>query len=225
MSKVTAMPINWGPPPTHKAKLEASLEHMKSVSRGNAIIPTKEPKHVRINSQSMAVVPPYIRDDEEQEKYVHYTRPEISEGDSIKFSEVDVPGDGSCGIHAMVKDLTIHGRLSASEALKATELFSTDTASKKFHDAAELAAQCQLWGMGMDLVDKGTNRVTRFGAADSDYSITLIRDGTHFKAGLIGEGPNELVVEHLEQQSVAPDEFVKSVKSLGSIFGGSPILQ
>lgn len=225
MSKVTAMPINWGPPPTHKTKLEASLEHMKSVSRGNAIIPTREPKHVRINSQSMAVVPTYMRDSEENDKYVHYTRPEIVEGGEISFSEIDVPGDGSCGIHAMVKDLTVHGRLSATEALKATELFSTDTASKTFHDAAELAAQCQLWGMGMDLVDKGTNRVTRFGPEDCDYSVTLIRDGTHFKAGVIGDGPNKLTVEHLDQQTTAPEEFIKNVKALGSVFGGSPIIR
>ncbi|QCZ35879.1 p4 [Penicillium italicum chrysovirus] len=225
MSKVSAMPIHWGPPPNHKAKLEASLEHMKSISRGNAIVPTREPKHVRINSQSMAVVPKYVKDNVEEEKYVHYERPTIEEGDTIRFSEIDVPGDGSCGIHAMVKDLTVHGRLSPNEAAKATELFSTDTASKKFHDAAELAAQCQLWGMGMDLVDKGSNRVTRYGPEDSEYSITIVRDGNHFRAGLIGEGANEMTVEHLEQQTRAPEEFVRDVKSLGSLFGGSPILQ
>ncbi|AYP71815.1 hypothetical protein [Penicillium roseopurpureum chrysovirus 1] len=224
MSKATAMPVNWGPPPTHKHKLEASLEHMKSVSRGNAIIPTKEPKHVRLNSQSQATVPKYIKDDEEQELYLHYERPEIEEGQTIRFSEIDVPGDGSCGIHAMVKDLTIHGRLSSSEAAKATELFSSSTASKTFHDSAELAAQCQLWGMGMDLVDKGSGSVIRYGQPDDDYRITVIRDGAHFKAGQIGSGPNEMEVKRLEQQTVASEEFVASVKGYGSLFGGSPIL-
>lgn len=225
MSKVSAMPVNWGPPPTHKHKLEASLEHMKSVSRGNAIVPTKEPRHVRVNSQSIATVPKYVKDKEETDVYLHYTKPEIHEGDEIAYSEIDVPGDGMCGIHAMVKDLTVHGRLSASEAAKATELFSTDTASKTFHDAAELAAQCQLWGMGMDLIDKGTGAVTRYGTPSDDYRVTIVRDGAHFKAGQVGKGPNRLKVVRVEEQSNAPEEFVAAVRGYGSLFGGSPIIQ
>lgn len=226
MSKIGPTPVNWGPPPSHNHKLDASLEYMKSISRGDAIVPTKEARHVRVSSDSRAVVPRYVEEGEERDDFVVYSVPDIKEGETINFNEIEVPGDGSCGIHAMVKDLTIHGRLTPNEAQKATTIFKSDTASQKFHDAAELAAQCQLWGMGMDLIDKGTRRVTRYGDPECDYRVTVVRDGNHFRAGRITpDGANQMAVEHLEVQEVAPEEYVAQVKSLGSLFGGSPIIQ
>uniref|UniRef100_A0A8J9WUY0 OTU domain-containing protein n=1 Tax=viral metagenome TaxID=1070528 RepID=A0A8J9WUY0_9ZZZZ len=225
MSKVGPTPINWGPPPSHNSKLSASLEHMRAISRGNAIIPSKEPKHVRVSSDSRPTVSRYIEEGEEKDDYVPYKKPEIKEGDKITFSEIEVPGDGSCGIHAVVKDLSVHGRIAPADAQKATTLFSEDMASKRFHDAAELAAQCQLWGMGMDLIEKESSRVIRYGDPEADYRVTIVRDGNHFRAARIGEEGHEMEVKKVEEQESAPEEFVAQVKSLGSLFGGSPILQ
>nr|WDR17765.1 hypothetical protein [Chrysovirus sp.] len=226
MSKVQPVTVNWGPPPTHKHGIpENALEYMRSLSRGEAIIPNTKPRHVRVNSAGVPVVAPFIEDNEDRNEFLNYQKPDISEGQEIRFSEIDVPGDGSCGIHALVKDLSVNGRIRESDAAKATSVFSGETASKSFHDANELAALCQSWGMGMDLLDKTSGRVVRYGAPDAEYRATIIRDGMHFKTGrLRDDGAHSMLVSHLEEQSTPPEEFVAQVKSYGSLFGGSPVL-
>lgn len=224
MSKIQPTAINFGPAPSHGSKLEPALEHLRAISRPSAIIPSVKPRHTRSASTGEAVVPTYTEDGEERTTFKPYKRPVIHEGEEVEFSEINVIGDGRCGIHAVVKDLVTNGRLATSDAAKAAQIFSSSTASSTFHDANELAAQCLEWGMGMDLLDKESQSVVRFGTGGEEYSVTLIRDGAHFKAGRLGSGKNKMVVKRLEEQEVPNEEYVEKVRELGSLFGGSPRL-
>lgn len=225
MSKTEPTPVAWhgGKKPDPGIKTEANLNHMKSVGKGHAIRPSINPKFTDVGGVGEPEVPKYVADGEERVDYIPYKKPEVKEGEEITYSEIDVPGDGSCGIHAVVKDLTTNGRLHKSDASRAYAIFDSDMASKRFHDAAELAAQCQEWGMGMDLIDRSSSSLIRYGDPEADYRVSLVREGNHFKACRIGEGENRLKVSRLEEQIAVPEEFVQNVRSLGSLFGGKPI--
>lgn len=209
--------VNWGA--ARREDPKKMFSHLASLSRGNQIVPSKKPRHTRITSDGRAAVQPYVMDGNTESDLLVGARSAIEPGSDISYSVIDVPGDGRCGIHAIVQDLKAHGMIAPGDVARATDLFSGQTASETFHDANELAALAQSWGMNLDLIDKGSNSLHRFGNIKDTHTITILRDGHHFSTAKIGRGSNTTRIDRIHQQECAPEEFVEKVKTYGTLFG------
>nr|QKS69537.1 putative protease [Erysiphe necator associated chryso-like virus 1] len=200
------------------------FKNLNALSRQNKIVPSQKPRHTRITSRGSAATQPYTLNGNEESEVVLSKRADIKENDEISLGIISVPGDGSCGVHAMVEDLKAHGMIAPGDVAKAYTYFSGELRSQTFHDAQELAALSQQMGMNMDLFDRDTSRVTRYGTFGPEaHTITVVKKGAHFDAGIVradgtdGEGVR-MVVGHLDEQQVPGDEFIASVKESGSLF-------
>lgn len=210
--------VNWGA--ARPKSKEEIFKGLNSLSRQNQIVVSRKPRHMRATSSGGAAVQPYVLNGNEETDLLLSRRATINKGDEIKFGVISVPGDGTCGVHAMVEDLKSHGRIAPGDVARTHAYFSGELRSTTFHDAQELAALSQKLGMNMDLIDRDNNRVTRYGKFGEDgHTITIVKKGLHFDAAAIGKGDVSLVVEHLDEQQMPSDEFIAQVEEGGSLFG------
>lgn len=218
VSRPTLQPsaINWGARPTMVK--EKAFEHLRNLNRGNAIVVSKEPRHTRTNSTGEPYVPRYIVDGDVSTRFMPSEKSVMSEGEEIRFAEVDVPGDGQCGVHAVVKDLQVHARVAAGDVKKTEEIFTGELSTNSFHDAQEMAALCQKWGFGMNLIDKDTGRVTQYNDGTQDHNVTIVKEGQHFKAGILGIGEKKMRITKVDRQESPSQEFIEKVESYGQLF-------
>jgi len=209
--------VNWGGARNSGDKKQL-FNRLATISRSNQIVPSAKPRHWRVASTGETAVPSYLLNGSEESVMLQSRRTDFQEGMKFDFSRIGVPGDGQCGIHAIVEDLKSHGMLSAGDSSRAEELFSQETMSKSFHDAQELAAAATKWGMNLDLIDKESRRVTRYGKHDG-HTLSILRDGIHFEAFTPG-GPETIEIAKVDEQELPNEEFVRQVmEEYGSLFG------
>jgi len=214
--------VTWGA--SRARKPEKIFEALASLARGNQIAPSAHPRHTRIMSDgSPAVLSRYIRDGEMDTSVLKSRRVDVAEGDEIAYSKLEVPGDGRCGIHALVENLKAHGMIAPGDISRVESLFSDETASKSFHDAQELAALAQKWGMSLDVIEKQTGNLYRYGPGGEGHTLAIVRDGLHFDAAYIGSGKEKMKVERVHLQENSPEEFVQQVAAYGNLFGNASI--
>lgn len=208
--------INWGA--GKKDRTSQLFDSLATLSRGNKIVVSNKPRHMRIGSRGVANVDPYTKDGNEETELITNKKQNLSEGDEINFSRIDVPGDGQCGIHAMVEDLKTHGLIASGDVTRTQAYFSGEMASKTFHDANEMAAVAQTIGMNLDLYDRDTSRLVRYGTNPQGHTFTIFKEGPHFTTGKIGDGPNKFTIRKLEEQEKPSDEFIADVQKYGQLF-------
>ncbi|QGR26541.1 protease [Chrysothrix chrysovirus 1] len=211
------IPVVWGSG-TKDKRFERNIEHLKTLSPANAIKPDKEGRHHRIGSDGTAYVPEYVADGEISTTPLVYKKPIIREEGPLQYKKVEVAGDGQCGIHAVVKDLEMHGRIGAGDTRKTEAIFTEGIASKSFQDAQELAALCQQWGFGMMLADKETGSVTNYNDGTQDQIVCILRENGHFSPIILDEGENRMDIRRIHNQEIPSDEFVNKVREYGSLF-------
>jgi len=211
--------VNWGG--VKKSKPEDVLKHLKTLSKVNQIAPSAKPRHARVDSSShLPIVGEYLVGNEERNTLRRYQKPHLAVGDTIKYGTLQVPGDGSCGIHAIVEDMRTHGLMAPDTASKTFELFSRESMSSTFHDGQELAALCIKWGMGMDLIDVDAGRVMQFGERRDDaHVVTIAREGTHFSPAVLGTGDRQLTIKQIYPVETTDEEYVKRIEEFGRLFG------
>lgn len=189
-----------------------------TLAHATKVVPSKGPKHARIGSNGEPSVMAYEIDGNMASELVVSKRAEIAEGDTINFGIVTVPGDGQCGVHAVVEDLKIHGRLASSDVQKVHGLSEELLSTKSFHDAQELAALVQHMGYNMDLFDRDLSRVTRYGTHEGQHTVTVVKSGNHFDAAVLDGGITEMVVHHLEQQEIDSAAYVEQLAGYSELF-------
>jgi len=201
------------------------FKNLNALSRQNKIVPSHKPRHTRITSEGRAATQPYTLNGNEESDVLSSKRAEIREKEELSLNIISVPGDGTCGVHAMVEDLKAHGMLAPGDVARAHTYFSGEMRSKTFHDAQEMAALSQQLGMNMDLIDRDNSRVTRYGKfGDDAHTITIVKKGPHFDAGVILSGDEsknasvQMLVGNLDEQQVPSSEFIESIKEAGSLF-------
>lgn len=201
------------------------FKNLNTLSRQNKIVPSHKPRHTRVTSNGRAATQPYTLNGNEESDVLPSRRAEIKQNDEIGLNIISVPGDGTCGVHAMVEDLKAHGMIAPGDVARAHTYFSGEMRSKTFHDAQELAALSQQLGMNMDLIDRDNSRVTRYGTFGQEaHTITVVKTGAHFDAGVVVNGDAgqtasiKILVGHLDEQQVPASEFIESIKEAGSLF-------
>lgn len=182
------------------------------------IVPSQGPKHARVGSDGLATVMQYELAGDQNNKLVPSRRVEIKEGDEIKLGIVSVPGDGQCGLHAVVEDLKIHGRLAAGDVKKVQAMSEELLSTKSFHDAQQIAAVVQQMGFNMDLFDRDLHRVTRYGTHEGQHTVTVVKSGNHFDAGVVDGGETEFRVAHLEEQQLSSEDYIEMLKGYSNLF-------
>lgn len=208
--------INWGA--GKRDRTNQIFNNLKTLSRGNSIVVAAKPRHYRIGSRGVANVDPYVQDGNEETELIIKKPVDVNEGEEIKYSRIEVPGDGQCGIHAMVEDLKTHGLIASGDVGRTQTFFSGEMASKTFHDANEMAAVAQNIGMNMDLYDTDNSRLIKYGTNKEGHTITIFKRGDHFETGIVGKGENKMQVNRVEKQEKTSEEYISDVKKYGQLF-------
>jgi len=105
---------------------------------------------------------------------------EVSAGSKCRLVKYDTPGDGRCGIHALVKGFEISGMISGGQrslAVKELDRITTDTV---WHDTETVAAAAGVYGVGVRV-----HRETGDGRLDTTYYNTRAREvfDIHYRDG------------------------------------------
>jgi len=210
--------FNWGAP--RQFNNDDKFKALANLSRPNQIVPSHKPRHVRVNSAGGVAVQSYVLNDSPTSVLRTPKRHEYKDGGSVKFGKISVPGDGSCGIHAIVEDLKSHGMIGLGDVKRATDMFSDEALSKSFHETQELAALAQTWGMNLDVLDEESGIMNRFGNTPDAHTISIARSGLHFSPMVVGEEGHEVSLRKVDQQECAPDEYLTNFKNtFGNLFG------
>jgi len=207
--------VHWGS--TVRNSPKGIFKDIAALGSSSAIKPSARAAHARVNSSGVSTVPQYTMDGEANSDMLPSRRTDAEEGEEIKFSTISAAGDGRCGINAMVEDLKVHGRLSPSDVLRATQVFSDTAIAKEFHAVEDLAAVAQQWGMSIDVLDKESGVLMRYGDGKG-HTLSLVRSGSHFDAAVFGQGPNTVKISKVSSQENTPEEFVAHVKQYRSLF-------
>lgn len=111
-------------------------------------------------------------------------------GDRVNFNIVNVPGDGTCGLHAIVKSMEDAGMIRTEDANRAYENFDNKMEDEDFHHASDIAAALLEYGIPLRLYDRiteGKVRIINYGDTSSG-GVAMYRDGMHFQAVVEGKG-------------------------------------
>lgn len=209
-------PLPWGGA-TPKQRSNP-FKDIGALAHATKIVPSQNAKHARVNSNGGAYVMPYEIEGNMATDLLPSKRAEISEGDVLKFGIIAVPGDGQCGVHAIVEDLKAHGRLASSDVKKVENMAADMLSTKSFHDAQEMAALVQHMGFNMDLIDRDTKRVVRYGTHEDSHTVTVVKSGNHFDAGVVGGGSTEMDVARVDQQIIDSADYVEQMKGFSNLF-------
>ncbi|ALW95410.1 putative protease [Colletotrichum gloeosporioides chrysovirus 1] len=121
--------------------------------------------------------------------------PEVREGET-SFKTIPVPGDGKCGIHAVVASMKEAGMLRMGEEKLVFDNFDGQFNGQTFHDAQTIAQGLNEIGIGLRLYDnipeKGV-RVTDYGDV-KENGIAIYRSGNHFEGVVEGLGDTRTVI-------------------------------
>lgn len=138
--------------------------------------------------------------------------------DSSKMSIHDVPGDGKCGIHAVVKSMMLVGVVDPSDAEKVFNNFDGALKDETFHDASSIAGALLEFGIPMRLYneeDNGDITVWDYGEVEQG-GIPIFRRGNHFSAVVEGEG--EYVRVKSRHKGVAGEDCLKQINEMRRFF-------
>nr|QCY49460.1 PP [Pestalotiopsis theae chrysovirus 1] len=115
-------------------------------------------------------------------------------GDTVKIKEIEVPGDGKCGIHAVVASMKEQGMIKPGQEKLVFDNFDGQMKEETFHDAASLAAAMNEVGIGLRVYDYSSNGVRAITYGDvSENGVAVIRKGMHFSGALEGAGDDVLI--------------------------------
>lgn len=105
---------------------------------------------------------------------------DVRSGGAIRGYVVNTPGDGTCGVHAIVQDLVLHGFVSDQDKAQEYHDMLDATASGTWHAQEELAAYVSWLNMGLIVVAPEERMVFRYGTVGSDHNVIILRESGHF---------------------------------------------
>lgn len=140
-------------------------------------------------------------------------------GDKVSIKRVQVPGDGKCGIHAVVAAMKSEGMVRDGEDKLVFDNFDNKMREETFHDASSIAAAVNGVGIGMRLYDRqadGTFRLITYGDV-GENGVSIIREGNHFSGAVEGDG-TEITISAREGGAYSNSEQVEVLREMGKFF-------
>jgi len=140
-------------------------------------------------------------------------------GDKVMIKRLQVPGDGKCGIHAIVASLRHEGMIRDGEDKMVFSNFDNKMREETFHAEQSIAAAVNGLGIGLRAYDRlpdGTFRLTTYGDV-SDNGVSIMREGMHFSGVAEGDG-TEITISSREGGVFTNEEQVAVMAEMGKFF-------
>ncbi|AAM68955.1 Hv145SV-protein 3 [Helminthosporium victoriae virus 145S] len=139
----------------------------------------------------------------------------------LSYDVVKVPGDGSCGVHAIVEGMHANGMMTTFDKERVFKAVSNRLDEKSFHEASDLARVVMEMGCGLRVIDTSSRVVHEF-ASDEDVVINLVRDGMHFDAATIKEegGAYQMVVAGVNRGYASSAEGLAGLDEVRKVMPG-----
>lgn len=172
--------------------IESPPERMPTVQRLQMLAATArlevdhKPSHAREDEDGIPRVAEYIVDGAPSDIFPNNNQGRVKKGERVHLGIIDTPGDGRCGLHGVVKDLTIRGLVDPSAAERTFKKLDQATGSTTWHAADEIAAAVDRLGFGLEVYADDINGgygVQRYGKGE--HYVTLHHNNGHYSAAVV----------------------------------------
>jgi len=207
--KVEIRPVTFG----GTTNGQGTLNYLKTMANAKINVSSR-PTYARNTADGDVYVHPYMMDGERMQMLQPERPVEITEGEEVPYSEVEVAGDGQCAIHAVMEDLKMHGFVGVDSLNRANDMFSDSLSTKYWHDANEVAAVLNDMDYNLDVLDvtnESNVRLTRYGSDQSRHRVGIVKRGDHFNAMKLGRGANKVRVSRLDQGKLSPEDYTEAL--------------
>lgn len=198
---LSLQPVTTGPAPTVRDPFAA----MKAMTAKQPIRPNRAPK-ADIGPSGVPRVGPYILAGDQRHELLKMRRSGPAKGDSFRASVIDVPGDGRCGLHAVVEDLKAHGLLSTRDGALTLQYLDRETDAPTFHSPEDIAGAVLKMDLGLDVIADGV--VHSYGESGVHRVLMEYRDH-HYRPLVEDDGGEEYQVNEVIQYGKDNAELIQ----------------
>lgn len=131
--------------------------------------------------------------------------PKASERVSLEI--INTPGDGSCGLHALVTNMRVRGYCDTTDEKMIFNRMKEEAISDSFHDYQELGHLAKEAGLGVDVYTDGdingeTYHIQRFDP-NLELRLPVYHKDNHFSAAIVKQdGKGRLIGNVFEDESI-----------------------
>lgn len=194
----------------------SSFQGVRTMLNSKPVRPSAGPRpEVRLDGG--AVVPPYSVKGEKKEAVLPINNTKPSPGE-MRIQRIDVPGDGQCGLHAVVEDLKAHALLSVQEGARLLEKLQGETRSTSFHSVDEIAGAVLKMGLGLDVLADGT--MHSFGHNDR-HRVSIELANNHYSPIYRSEDGDPVQVQAVHHQEVDDREYIRRLGEFERMLGSA----
>lgn len=163
-----------------------TLERLQMLASKTRLEVDKDAGHAREDDDGHVRVPEFTIGGVTYDLQPELNRGQLKKGERVKVHKIDTPGDGRCGLHGVVKDLTVRGMCEKTQADRLLQRLDRDTGKTTWHEAGEIAAAVEKLGHGLEVYvpdESGGYGVQRYGR--HDHYISLHLDQGHYSAAVV----------------------------------------
>lgn len=132
------------------------------------------------------------------------------------YTAIEVPGDGKCGLHAVVTDLKVHGLLGEHDGNRLFAKLEEATLAPTFHSPDEIAGAALQMGLGLDVIADGI--VHSYGN-NPGHRILLRCENSHYQPLIPDPNGVELDVTSIQHQANSDSDFIKRLGEFERMMG------
>ncbi|ADG21216.1 ovarian tumor protease [Verticillium dahliae chrysovirus 1] len=195
-------PMISGPAPNNRNDM---FESVKAIAKAKPIRPYKGPRP-DISATGLTYVPDYVIEGEVASTMLPL-RSRAPELGGLTFKSIDVPGDGRCGLHAILEDLKSHGMISQRDSSLVMQRLDSTTAAPSFHSPDDLAGAVIKMGLGLDVITDGqphsygtsTNHRVLLRLKDHRYTPIVESAGGEKEVIVAKHGPNPSDADYIKR--------------------------
>ncbi|ADG27459.1 putative cysteine protease [Cryphonectria nitschkei chrysovirus 1] len=199
--EVEVAPVIVGPAPKSP---EDIFSGVRAAVKERPVRPYKEPRPA-VGMTGVKFVPRYVLDGKVVEDPIDVRTKRPATGE-MRVKAIDVPGDGKCGLHAVVQDLQSHGLLTQRDGGRVLRLLDKSTNAPTFHSPEDIAGAVLKLGLGLDVVAGGI--VHSYGNNDGHRVLMQLKDH-HYMPIVEHEEGETLNITSVQEQVGTDDEYIK----------------
>nr|WSP06973.1 cysteine protease [Gnomoniopsis castaneae chrysovirus 1] len=197
---VEVEPVISGPMP--KAS-DSVFSGVRAAVTEKPVRPAKAPKYMT-GVTGTKYVPQYVLEGDVMEKplSVRMERPKVGK---TKVKRLEVPGDGKCGLHAVVLDLQAHGLLTQRDGGRALTALEANVTAPTFHTPDEIAGAVLKMGLGLDVISDG---IAHTYGNNSGHRVMMEHKDLHYRPIIEDESGEEVEIKEVIGQNNTDADYI-----------------